>query len=132
MLSGKAGAEEPALVAAEARVPRRIPLGADTGVGGGLAVRSVHRETDGARERVVVEVAAPPGAPVDLFVEGPTPDWALPLPEPSRPAPGAASRTQLFAFGLEGLPPGAHAAGATLTFTAVSPHDAIEVEARLD
>ena len=79
-LSGEAGAEEPALVAAEARVPRRVSLGA----GSALAVRSVHREPGGAHERVVVEVAAPQGAPVDLFVEGPTPDWALPLPEPSQ------------------------------------------------
>jgi DsbC/DsbD-like thiol-disulfide interchange protein len=87
------GAEEPALVAAEARVPRRVPLGAGTGPGGGLAVRSVHREPDGAHERVVVEVAAPQSVPVDLFVEGPTPDWALPLPEPSGPAiPAAAIR----------------------------------------
>ena len=87
MLSGEAGAEEPALVAAEARVPRRVSLGA----GGALAVRSVRRQPGGAHERVVVEVAAPEGAPVELFVEGPTPDWALPLPEPEpadrRPPP---------------------------------------------
>ena len=88
VLSGKAGAEEPALVAAEARVPRRVPLGARA-TGGGLAVRSVHREPAGAQQRVVVEVAAPEGAPVDLFVEGPTPEWALPLPEPSARRPAA-------------------------------------------
>ena len=57
-LSGRPGAEEPALVAAEARVPRRIPLGA-TDERGGLAVRSVHREAGGAQPRVVVEIAAP-------------------------------------------------------------------------
>ncbi len=32
----------------------------------------------------------------------------------------------------DGLPPGAKAEGATLKITAVSPTDAIEVEARLD
>ena len=37
-----------------------------------------------------------------------------------------------FIFDLDGLPPGAQAAGAALTFTAVSPRDAIEVEAHLD
>ena len=37
-----------------------------------------------------------------------------------------------FAFDMDGLPPGAVAKGATLTFTAVSPTDAIEVQARLD
>ncbi len=132
VLSGKAGTEEAALVAAEARVPRRVLLGAGTGPGGGLAVRSLHRESSGAYQRVVVEVAAPQGAPVDLFAEGPTPDWALPLPVPSRSAPGSAPGTRRFTFDLDGLPPGAKADGAILTFTAISPADAIEVKAHLD
>jgi DsbC/DsbD-like thiol-disulfide interchange protein len=118
------GAEETALERAELHVPRRVALGA----GKGLAIRSVHREADGAHERVVVEVAAPDSAPVDLFVEGPTPDWALPLPEPAGPA----APTRRFTFELDGLPPGAQAKGATLTFTAVSGDDAIEVPAHLD
>jgi hypothetical protein len=37
-----------------------------------------------------------------------------------------------FTFALDGLPPGAQAQGATLTLTAVSPTDAVEVKARLD
>jgi DsbC/DsbD-like thiol-disulfide interchange protein len=131
VLSGKGSAEEPALAAAEARVPRRVPLDAGAGPSG-LAVRSVHREPGGARQRVVVEVAAPEGVPVDLFVEGPTPDWALPLPEPSAPSPGSAPGMRQFTFDLEGLPPGAKPDGAMLTFTAISPADAIEVEAHLD
>ncbi len=128
VLSGEGGAEEPTLVAAEARVPRRIPLGAGTG----LAITSIHREVDGAHARVVVEAAAPQGVQVDLFVEGPTPDWALPLPEPESPAPGSSPGVRRFTFDLDGLPPGARADGATLTITAVSPADAIEVEAHLD
>ena len=75
-LNAKAGTEEPALAMAEARVPRRVPLG----MGGNLAIRSLHREPGKTPERVVVEVMAPQGEPVDLLVEGPTPDWALPLP----------------------------------------------------
>ena len=125
-LSGKASTEEPALVAAEARVPRRVTLGANRDFG----IASVHRETDGAHERVVVDVAAPDGAPLDLFVEGPTPEWALPLPEPVVGQSGAGRR--LFAFDLDGLPQGAQTQGAMLTFTLVSPADAIEVKARLD
>ncbi len=128
MLPGKGGEEEPALAAAQARVPRRVPLGA----GAGLAIRSVHREADGAHGRIVVEIFAPNAAPVDLFVEGPTPDWALPLPAPIAPAPGDAPGLRRFAFELDGLPPGASAKDATLTFTAVSPDDAIEVETHLD
>ena len=78
-LSGD-GAEEAAIEKAEVRVPRRVALGPRNG----LAMLAVHREPGDAHERVVVDVAAPEGAPVELFVEGPTPDWSLPLPEPSR------------------------------------------------
>src|ERR1700758_2550703 len=77
-LSGKPGAEEPALTAAEARVPRRVALGEP----GSLTIASVHREIGGKRARVVVLVGAPDGVAVDLFAEGPTPEWALPLPQP--------------------------------------------------
>jgi DsbC/DsbD-like thiol-disulfide interchange protein len=131
-LSSKVGEEEPALIAAEARVPRRVHLGADAGTSDGLAVRSVHRQTDGPRQRIVVEIAAPAASPVDLFVEGPTSDWALPLPEPDKSAPDAKPGLRRFAFDLQGLPPGARAQGAKLTLTAVSPTDAIEVEVHLD
>ena len=54
--------------------------------GGGLRIASVHREADGEPSTSSSMVAAPDGVPVDLFVEGPTPDWALPLPEPTGPA----------------------------------------------
>jgi DsbC/DsbD-like thiol-disulfide interchange protein len=126
-LSGTSGAE-PALVAAEARVPRRVSLGA----GGDLAIRSVHREASEGRERVVVNVVVPEGMPLDLLVEGPAPDWALPAPEQIIAPPGSVSGIRRFTFDLDGLPPGAHSSGATLTFTAVSPYDAIEVRADLD
>jgi DsbC/DsbD-like thiol-disulfide interchange protein len=131
-LSGKAGAEEPALAAAEVRIPRRVALGTETAGNGNLGVRSIHRETNGAHERVVVDIAAPEGTPLDLFVEGPTPEWALPLPEPQNPEAGSPPGIRRYTFDLDGLPPGAHADGAALTFTAVSPAAAIEVAAHLD
>jgi len=118
------GAEEAAIEKADMRVPRRVTLGA----GQNLAIRSVHREPGGEHERVTVEAAAPKGAPLDLFVEGPTSDWALPLPEQV----GTTGELRRFTFDLDGLPPGAHAEGATLTFTAVSGDDAIEVPVHLD
>jgi DsbC/DsbD-like thiol-disulfide interchange protein len=124
-LSSNSGATEPLLVAAEARVPRRVPLG----VAARLAIRSVHRER--GDQRVVVEVAAPEGTPVDLFVEGPESTWALPLPDLTDPAPGSVPGVRQFDFDLDGLPPGAQVDGAILTFTAVSPDDAIEVGATL-
>lgn len=123
------GAEETALEKAEIRVPRRVALGQSKSDNGqGLGIIAIHREPGDAHERVIVDVAAPLSQPVDLFVEGPTPDWSLPLPEPS----GGSGATRQFSFDLDGLPPGAHAEGTTLTFTAVSPDDAIEVVAHLD
>jgi DsbC/DsbD-like thiol-disulfide interchange protein len=128
-LSGKPGAEEQALAAAEARVPRRARLGAR---GSGLSIASVRRETDGKHGRVVVLVGAPDGVPVRLLAEGPTPEWALPLPQPDGNATADADGMRRYTFELDGLPPGAKAEGATLKITAVSPTEAIEVEARLD
>ncbi len=122
------GAEDAAIEKAEIRVPRRVPLGPNTGPSKGLAILAVHRIAGGAHDHVVVDVAGPAGAPVDLFVEGPTPDWALPQPKST----GGDGETRQFTFDLDGLPPDAHAIRAILTFTAVSQDDAIEVPAHLD
>jgi hypothetical protein len=66
---------------------------------------------------------------VDLFAEGPTPDWMLPLPESVDPRTSGIRR---FTFDLDGLPAGAEVKGALLTLTAVSGDDAIEVPVHLD
>jgi DsbC/DsbD-like thiol-disulfide interchange protein len=124
-LSGD-GAEETTLEKAETRVPRRVAIGASKT---SLAILAINREPGDAHERVIVDVAAPADAPVDLFVEGPTPDWSLPLPELLS---GRNGKTRKFSFDLDGLPPNAEAKGAALTFTAVSGDDAIEVPAQLD
>ena len=118
------GAEETALEKEELRVPRRVAPGA----GKGFGIIAAHREPGGEHDRVVVEMAAPKDATIDLFVEGPTPDWSLPLPEPS----GTDGDIRRFTFDLDGLPPGVDGKGATLTFTAVSADDAIEVPIHLD
>lgn len=116
---------EAVLRASEQRVPVVVGLGERAG----LAITAVRREQGPAHPRVVVEVAAPETAQVDLFAEGPTPDWALPLPSPIEVhSPGQ----RRFAFDLDGLPPGAKPDGAVLRLTAVSGNDAIEVDARLD
>jgi DsbC/DsbD-like thiol-disulfide interchange protein len=116
---------EAALTAAEARVPRPAAVGAASSL---PAIRAVTREP-GASPRIIVDVAAPKSAAVDLFVEGPTPNWALPLPEPVAGAPAGAQR---FAFALDGLPSDAKAEGAVLTLTAVAGEAAVEVRYRLD
>jgi DsbC/DsbD-like thiol-disulfide interchange protein len=124
-LTGSAGAHDAALGAAEARVPRPAAIGD----GGALAVRAVRREAGPGKPRVVVDLAAPHGAAVALFAEGPNTQWALPIPEPG---PGADTALRRFHFELDGLPPGATASGATLRLTAVAPGQAIEVAFRLD
>ena len=134
----KDGAEETAIEKAEIHVPRHVTLGQSSlegaspkdanGQADGLTILAVHRQPGDAHDRVIVDVAAPAGVTVNLFAEGPTSDWALPLPEQME-AHGAVRQ---FAFNLDGLPPDTHADGAMLTLTAVSKDDAIEVTARLD
>jgi DsbC/DsbD-like thiol-disulfide interchange protein len=122
VIAGGPTSHEAVLHAAEERVPQRRKVGD----GAALSLRAVRRETSA---RVVVEIAAPGAGGVDLFVEGPTADWSLPLPEPVAAGPPGMRR---FEFALDGLPPGATPAGAVLTFTAVAGQHAIEVAHRLD
>jgi len=123
VLDGAPSSLDGALMAAQAQVPKSARLG-DAAP---LAVRAVRREGGGDHRRVVVDVAGP--APVDLFAEGPSPEWALPVPDPVAGAPAGLHR---FAFVVDGVPPGAKVAGALLTFTLTSPAGAIEVKAPLD
>jgi DsbC/DsbD-like thiol-disulfide interchange protein len=113
-----------AIAASEARVPKRAPLGGQ----GALAITTV-RQRAGDKPHVIVDVTAPAGQHVDLFAEGPTAEWSLPLPARIAHGPDGLSR---FAFELDGLPPGAVASGAALTLTAVTGANAIEVVTRLE
>jgi DsbC/DsbD-like thiol-disulfide interchange protein len=124
-LAGGVSAQDARLVAAEARVPRKATLGG----GAALAVRAVRREDGGNRPRIMVDVAAPPGASVDLFAEGPTEQWSLPLPAA---VDGAVPGLRRFMFELDGAPPGATYEGALIGLTVVTDGDAIEVPIRLD
>jgi len=120
-LTGKPGENDDRLKQGELLVPQSAALGGD----GALGIRAAKR--DGTR--VIVDVAAPAGTPVELFAEGPTPDWALPIPSPVAGAPAGQQR---FAFELDGLPPNTKADGAILTLTAVAGEQAVEVPYRLD
>jgi DsbC/DsbD-like thiol-disulfide interchange protein len=113
---------ESRLAAAESQVPKEARIGEAASLG----IATVRREPANPYPRVVVEVAAPATAPLDLFAEGPTADWALPLPEP---VPGAPPGRRRFAFDLDGVPPGVDATAARLRFTLVSGGNAIEVTA---
>ncbi|MBM3529573.1 MAG: cytochrome C biogenesis protein [Alphaproteobacteria bacterium] len=112
-----------------ARAEALVPKAGAVGDPGALAIRSVRREAGASKPRMIVDVAAPSGSNVALLAEGPTPQWALPVPEP---VAGAGPGMQRFAFDLDGLPPGAAAAGAILRLTAIAGEQAIEVPFRLD
>jgi DsbC/DsbD-like thiol-disulfide interchange protein len=121
-LAPGASAQDAILDAAEARVPQKMPA-AQAGL-------TLKRAGDGAKPLIMVDLKAPADAPVELFVEGPTPEWALPIP---KPAPGAATGHRQFAFQLDGLPPGVDPKDHfDLTFTIVEGARAIEVTAHLD
>ena len=108
------------LAAALQSVPKQAKLGE-----GDLTIRAVRREGD---KKVIVEAKVPQGGTADLFVEGPTHHWALPLPVATdTPASGLWH----FAFNLDGLPEGAKASGAMLKFTLVSPGRAYEYNVAL-
>jgi DsbC/DsbD-like thiol-disulfide interchange protein len=110
------------LAAAEARVPKQA-----TAAQAGLTARRV---TTGTKPLVTVDVVAPAGQPVQLFAEGPTPQWALPIPKPIKPAPPGRAQ---FSFELDGSPPGVdRKSPLDLTFTVVTGERAVEVKTRLD
>ena len=78
---------------------------------------------------MLVDVVAPPGREADLFVEGPTPDWGLPMPKLLKVAPPGVQR---FAFALDGLPPGTRPEGAALKLTLVGPERSYEFNVNLN
>jgi DsbC/DsbD-like thiol-disulfide interchange protein len=95
-LSGADAANDVQLSAAEARVPREVSKAA-----AGLSVRRV--SDDKNKPQVMVVLAASPGERTEVFAEGPTAEWALPIPKPT---PGAPAGHQDFVFALDGAPPG--------------------------
>ena len=112
---------------AAGRAPRpRVPQPA-TAAEIGLTARRVN---SGLKPLVFVDLAAPSDKPVKLFVEGPSREWALPIPQPAQ---GAPTGRRHFGFELDGLPPGVDPkAPFELTFTVVEGDRAIEVKTHLD
>src|SRR3954468_458179 len=117
-----ASTQDSALSAALDSVPKPATIGDPNP----LTVRDVKRE---GKNSVLVDVAAPDSAEVNLFVEGPTPDWALPVPKLLEHGPPGVRR---FAFDLDGLPPGANPDGAALKLTLVGGERAYEFNVNLD
>jgi hypothetical protein len=121
LTSGPSG-NDAELSAAEAQVP--VPIAAAD-----VDLRA-RRVNDAAKPLVAVDLKTPDAKPVVLLVEGPSPEWALPIP---KPAQGAPAGRQHFGFELDGLPPGVSPKGQfELTFTLVSGDRAVEVKTHLD
>jgi DsbC/DsbD-like thiol-disulfide interchange protein len=121
-LAASDSALDSVLAAAEARVPKQV-----TAAQLGLTARRI---SNGAKPLVAVDMGAPAGNPIELFVEGPTPQWALPIPKPSQASPPGRAQ---FSFELDGVPPGVDPKGQIdLTFTVVTGERAVEVKTHLD
>lgn len=103
-----------------------VPKPANVGDPNPLTIRDVKRD---GKANVLVDVTAPDGKDVSLFVEGPTPDWALPVPKLLAQSPPGVKR---FAFELDGLPPGASPDGAALKLTLVGGDRAYEFNVNLN
>ena len=103
-----------------------VPKPANVGDPTPLTIRDVRRDGD---KNVVVDVSAPENKEVRLYVEGPTPDWALPIPKLMEHGPPGVKR---FVFELDGLPPGAKPDGAALKLTLVGGEKAYEFNVNLN
>lgn len=112
--------QDAALAASEARVPKPV-----SAAEAGLSVRRLKNAP-----KPLIAIYLKGTDPVDVFVEGPTPEWALPIPNPT---PGALAGKRQFSFELDGLPPGVDPKGHfELTFTVLEGERAIEVTTHLD
>ena len=104
-----------------------VPKPANIGDPNPLTIRDVKRE---GKSAVVVDVVAPPDSgTINLYVEGPTPDWALPVPTLAEHSPPGVKR---FTFDLEGMPPGTNPEGAALKLTLVGRDHSYEFNTNLE
>jgi DsbC/DsbD-like thiol-disulfide interchange protein len=103
-----------------------VPKPANVGDPNPLTVLDVKRD---GKTNVLVDVTAPDTNGLSLFVEGPTPDWALPVPKLVEHGPPGIKR---FTFELDGLPPGVSADGAALKLTLVGGDRAYEFNVNLN
>jgi DsbC/DsbD-like thiol-disulfide interchange protein len=103
-----------------------VPKPASVGDPNPLTIRDVKRE---GKSTVLVDVLSPDARTVNLFVEGPTPDWALPAPKLLQPSPPGVKR---FAFELDGAPPGTNPDGAALKLTLVGGDRSYEFNINLE
>jgi DsbC/DsbD-like thiol-disulfide interchange protein len=105
----------------------RVPKPANVGDPNPLTIRDVKRI---GTKSVQVDVATPDTDKKEpaLFVEGPSPDWALPVPKLAPHSPHGVKR---FVFDLVGVPTGVNPEGAALKFTLTGGERAYEFNVNL-
>jgi DsbC/DsbD-like thiol-disulfide interchange protein len=103
----------------------KVPKPVGTAEATPIALKSFKRIGD----RVVVDVAAQNSTGLELYAEGPTPEWALPVPKRVNSDEKDITR---FEFQLDGLPAKARPEGAQLKLTVVGADGAFEYNVRLN
>jgi DsbC/DsbD-like thiol-disulfide interchange protein len=103
-----------------------VPKPASVGDPNPLTIRDVKRD---GKSTVLVDVLSPDARTVNLFVEGPTPDWGLPVPKLVEHVPAGVKR---FTFQLDGIPPGTNPEGAALKLTLVGGDRSYEFNINLE
>jgi DsbC/DsbD-like thiol-disulfide interchange protein len=117
---GQTSGFDDAIAAAEKNVPRQV-----TAQAAGVTVKRV---SGGPKPLVAIDVAT--SDDIEIFAEGPTAEWALPIP---KLAQGAPAGHRQFSFALDGLPPGTDPKSPLqLTFTIVGRDRAVETTTHLD
>src|SRR6202165_1634065 len=117
-----ASTEDSALFAALDTVPKPASIGDPNP----LTIRDVKRD---GKSSVLIDVVTPDTREINLFVEGPTPDWGLPVPKLLERSPPGVRR---FSFELDGVPPGVNPGGAALKLTLVAGDRAYEFNINLE
>ena len=103
----------------------KVPKPVGTAEATPIALKSFRRIGD----RVVVDIAAQNSTGLELYAEGPTPEWSLPVP---KRIDGDEKDITRFEFQLDGLPAKARPEGAQLKLTVVGADGAFEYNIRLN
>jgi DsbC/DsbD-like thiol-disulfide interchange protein len=102
----------------------KVPKPVGTSEATPIAIRSFKRVGD----RAIIDITAQNPAGLELFAEGPAPDWTLPAPK----RVGAPEGIVRFQLQLDGLPATARPEGALLKLTVVGADGAFEYNVRLN
>ena len=119
--TSSASALDSVVASALNKVPKPVGTAEPTPV----ALKSFKRVGD----RVFVDVAAQNTNGLELYAEGPTPEWDLPVPKRIATDTKDIAR---FEFQLDGLPPNTKPEGALLKLTVVGAEGAFEYNVRLN